>query len=68
MSTVTKQEQQEVKIPCLVYSRVVGYLTPVSQWNTGKKQEWNERKVYHVPTGDNTGRVSDMRETGTQDK
>lgn len=31
---------------CEVYSRVVGYLRPVSQWNTGKKQEFSERLEY----------------------
>ena len=31
---------------CEVYSRVVGYLRPVSQWNTGKKQEYQEREKY----------------------
>jgi len=25
---------------CEVYSRVVGYLSPVSHWNEGKKEEW----------------------------
>jgi ribonucleoside-triphosphate reductase len=29
-----------------VYSRVVGYLRPVSYWNKGKKEEFKERKVY----------------------
>ena len=29
-----------------VYSRVVGYLRPVSDWNKGKKQEFVERKTY----------------------
>lgn len=29
-----------------VYSRIVGYYRPVSQWNKGKKQEYSERKVY----------------------
>ncbi len=28
-----------------VYSRVVGYLRPVSQWNEGKQQEYKERKI-----------------------
>lgn len=32
--------------PCEVYSRVVGYIRPVSQWNVGKKQEYRERKEY----------------------
>lgn len=31
---------------CEVYSRVVGFLTPVSQWNTGKKEEFKDRKTY----------------------
>ncbi len=32
---------------CEVYSRVVGYLRPVKQWNRGKKEEFKLRKVYH---------------------
>ncbi len=31
---------------CEVYSRVVGYLRPVQQWNKGKKEEFKNRKVY----------------------
>lgn len=31
---------------CEVYSRVVGYLRPVQQWNKGKKEEFKERKKY----------------------
>ena len=33
---------------CEVYSRVVGYLRPVKQWNKGKKVEFRERKTYQV--------------------
>ncbi|MBD3414316.1 MAG: ribonucleoside triphosphate reductase [Candidatus Aminicenantes bacterium] len=29
-----------------VYSRIVGYLRPVSTWNDGKKQEFSERKTF----------------------
>ncbi len=39
------------KVPrqkCEVYSRVVGYLSPVSQWNVGKKAEWSDRRTYHI--------------------
>jgi anaerobic ribonucleoside-triphosphate reductase len=32
--------------PCEVYSRVVGYLRPVKQWNKGKQAEFSMRKVY----------------------
>jgi len=34
--------------PCEVYSRVVGYIRPVEQWNRGKKAEWKDRVVYKV--------------------
>jgi len=37
-----------VKQPCEVYSRVVGYLRPVSQWNFGKQQEFKERKEFKI--------------------
>ncbi|VAW12466.1 Ribonucleotide reductase of class III (anaerobic), large subunit, partial [hydrothermal vent metagenome] len=33
---------------CEVYSRVVGYLRPVKQWNKGKKQEFINRKTYCI--------------------
>jgi hypothetical protein len=35
--------------PCEVYSRVVGYIRPVQQWHTGKKQEYGEREEFIVP-------------------
>ncbi|MDD5568845.1 MAG: anaerobic ribonucleoside-triphosphate reductase [Candidatus Pacebacteria bacterium] len=31
-----------------VYSRVVGYLRPVSQWNEGKQQEFKDRKEFNI--------------------
>ncbi len=31
-----------------VYSRVVGYLRPVKQWNEGKRAEFSLRKTYHL--------------------
>jgi anaerobic ribonucleoside-triphosphate reductase len=32
---------------CEVYSRVVGYLRPVKQWNKGKQQEFQMRRVFN---------------------
>lgn len=32
-----------IKVPVEVYSRVVGYFRPVSQWNHGKRDEFSER-------------------------
>ncbi|MGB9847867.1 MAG: ribonucleoside triphosphate reductase [Minisyncoccia bacterium] len=37
-----------IKQPCEVYSRVVGYLRPVQQWNYGKRQEFKERKEFKI--------------------
>ncbi len=34
--------------PCEVYSRVVGYLRPVSQWNFGKKEEFKLRQTFKI--------------------
>jgi len=34
--------------PTEVYSRVVGYLRPVGQWNNGKQTEFNMRKTFNV--------------------
>lgn len=31
---------------CEVYSRVVGYIRPVDQWNAGKQEEFKERKLF----------------------
>lgn len=33
------------KVPTEIYSRVVGYYRPVSQWNKGKVAEFKERKL-----------------------
>lgn len=29
--------------PCEVYSRIVGYIRPLTQWNAGKKSEFADR-------------------------
>jgi len=40
-----KKERTE----CEVYSRVVGYLRPMNQWNPGKQQEFKDRKPFELP-------------------
>lgn len=37
--------------PCEVYSRIVGYLRPIQQWNVGKVEEYNDRKEFRVGNG-----------------
>lgn len=43
---------EQKKIPCERYSRVVGYLRPVQNWNKGKRQEFKERRTYVVKEGE----------------
>lgn len=31
-----------------VYSRIVGYFRPISQWNKGKESEFKDRKEFKV--------------------
>jgi len=41
---------QTKRTECEVYSRVNGYLRPVSQWNDGKQAEFYNRKTYKTKT------------------
>jgi anaerobic ribonucleoside-triphosphate reductase len=43
------QLQDEERTPCEIWTRVMGYFRPVSQFNTGKKREYTDRKVYQEP-------------------
>jgi len=40
----TKLQRQE----CIVYSRVVGWLTPVKNYNKGKAAEYKDRKTFKI--------------------
>lgn len=46
---MTKEELEIKKklFPVECWSRVVGYLRPVSQWNPGKESEFSQRKEYN---------------------
>lgn len=39
--------EKEIK-KCEVYSRVVGFYTPVQQWNDGKQEEMKQRKTFKI--------------------
>jgi len=41
-------ECPDCKAECEVFSRIVGYLRPVKQWNDGKQSEFAMRKEYKV--------------------
>ncbi len=33
---------------CEVWSRIVGYIRPIQQWNEGKRCEWDDRKTFDL--------------------
>jgi anaerobic ribonucleoside-triphosphate reductase len=33
---------------CEIYSRVVGYMRPIDQWNDGKRSEFKDRVTFRV--------------------
>lgn len=39
-------EPQEFPVKTEVFSRVVGYIRPVNQWNDGKQEEFRQRKTF----------------------
>lgn len=43
-----EKELEEKRTECEVYSRVVGYMRPVKQWNLGKQQEFSDRKLFDM--------------------
>jgi len=45
------KEDKDMKVPCEVYSRVVGFFAPVGKWNKGKKAEWMNRMPFETYDG-----------------
>ena len=39
-----------VKTQCEVYSRVVGYIRPITAWNDSKQAEFKDRKMFQFET------------------
>lgn len=39
-----------MRTKCQIWSRIVGYLRPTSQWNEGKLSEFNDRIVFKTKT------------------
>ena len=37
---------KEFPVRCEVFSRVVGYIRPVRQWNDAKREEFEQRKTF----------------------
>ncbi|MDR2708382.1 MAG: anaerobic ribonucleoside-triphosphate reductase [Elusimicrobiota bacterium] len=44
--SLQRQKEEVSGSKCEVYSRVVGYLRPVSLWNEGKREEFKARTCF----------------------
>lgn len=54
IASLEKQKAQAKGTKCEVYTRVTGFIRPVSQFNPGKKAEVSMRKMYTMkPCGCN---------------
>ena len=42
------EELESNRQKCEVWSRVVGYMRPVSDWNPGKQEEFEDRKTFKI--------------------
>ena len=57
MSKITCKSEKERLFKAIdrqkteVYSRVVGYIRPVKDWNDSKQEEFKDRVVYDVKPG-----------------
>ena len=55
MSTFINKDGVEVsRTKCEIYTRVMGYHRPVSQFNNGKKSEFYSRDYFNECTTDNS--------------
>ena len=43
-----EEEVKQEPCKCEVYSRVVGFYTPIQQWNDGKVEEYKKRKTFKI--------------------
>ena len=48
MTLEEKRNLEESRTECEIYSRVVGYIRPVNQWNDGKKAEYSDRVTFDL--------------------
>ena len=49
LENMDQKELEQYRTKCEVYSRVVGYLRPVEQYNKGKQQEFQDRDEFKIP-------------------
>lgn len=51
---IDKDGQEQTRTKCEIYTRVMGYYRPVSQFNNGKKSEFYSRTCFQEDTSENS--------------
>lgn len=52
-------ELKKYKVPCEIYTRVSGFYRPLRSFNSGKKEEFRQRRMYKISHG-NLGINNDL--------
>jgi ribonucleoside-triphosphate reductase len=45
---MTEETKKPTRQECIIYSRVVGWYTPIKNWNKGKQEEFKDRKNFKI--------------------
>ena len=48
MKELIEEQKNKGRTKTQIFSRVVGFLRPVDQWNESKQQEFGDRKVFKI--------------------
>ena len=65
--TIGIELKDEERTRCEVWSRVVGYLRPVQQWNAGKEEEFKDRKTFDVGFKESSSEEENSEEQPARD-
>ncbi|MBN2820871.1 MAG: ribonucleoside triphosphate reductase [Bacteroidales bacterium] len=57
-----KCKAQNIEQECTVFSRIVGYMRPVKQWNAGKQEEYKERSLFDTNGIEKTSDIAKVPE------
>lgn len=58
---------EKKRTPCEIWTRVMGYLRPVSHYNLGKKSEFYSRKYFKEEGVDNSSFISKYWKDGQKE-
>ena len=61
---INKEGVEIQRTPCQVFTRVMGYLRPVSHYNIGKKSEFYSRKYFNEEKSVNSKFVEQYKFVG----